>query len=360
MTTANEDVFLDTALTSGGRARPRRRAASTWPRPPTPGLTLDQPSISGGEVAAGDGVDVAITATQRQPGRPARGTSRTTGDRTSRSRRRRPSCRCGEAQRRAARDRVDGCPAPSPATTRARSSSPTRPPANACTSRSGSASGHLPTTDVLLVDDDGSAFGPGRRLRRRLPGGARRAGVGYDYIDVGLEFFPSLHRPVRLPRRRDVHGRQRQLRHQRPVPGRPGRASPSGSTAAARLWAIGQNVAETTDSNTDFESASIGRARMYHGYLGLLYETAASTTGPRRRRPPTASGSWRVCTSTWARGDGADNQDSIEATSPLFDNDTFQAAGTMLPLFQPIGSRRPFGSAVSFARGSDPASRRSG
>jgi hypothetical protein len=49
-----------------------------------------------------------------------------------------------------------------------------------------------PTTDVLLVDDDGSGFGIGltdysAAYRAALDG----LGVSYDYLDVTQESFPA-------------------------------------------------------------------------------------------------------------------------------------------------------------------------
>ena len=54
-------------------------------------------------------------------------------------------------------------------------------------------------------------------------------------------------------------------------------------------------------------------------------------------------------------GDGIDNQVSIEAGEPFPNNDTFQAADTMTPLFDPIDDVEPAGSAISFSRGSEPS-----
>ncbi len=56
-----------------------------------------------------------------------------------------------------------------------------------------------------------------------------------------------------------------------------------------------------------------------------------------------------------ANGDGIDNQTSIEGDSVFANNDTFQAADTMSPLFVPIGSSATPGTAISFSRGSEPS-----
>ena len=136
-----------------------------------------------------------------------------------------------------------------------------------------------PTTDVLLVDDDGSGFEVGladysATYQAALDG----LGVSYDYIDVTQEFFPAAldlydYRAVVIftgdndsfdtsgffPEDQD--------------------ALAQWLDSGGRLWMTGQNIAETTDSNTDFESASMGRARLYHGYLGLRYVTGSIYSG---------------------------------------------------------------------------------
>ena len=132
--------------------------------------------------------------------------------------------------------------------------------------------------------------------------------------------------------------------------------------SGGRLWVTGQNIAETTDSNT-FESTSIGRARLYHGYLGLRYDDRQRLPGRdadahRRRRRD--HGRHRSSTSA-PTATAIDNQTSIEAGDAVPDNDTFQAADTMTPLFDPIGDDEPAGSAISFSRvAPSRASRRSG
>jgi hypothetical protein len=95
---------------------------------------------------------------------------------------------------------------------------------------------------------------------------------------------------------------------------------------------------------------------MFHGYLGLRYETGSVYTGPAPK--PTAQGAGfmsGVQLDLSANGDGIDNQTSIEGDSVFANNDTFQAADTMTPLFKPIGSSAAPGTAVAFSRGSEPS-----
>ncbi len=131
---------------------------------------------------------------------------------------------------------------------------------------------------------------------------------------------------------------------------------PSGSTSGGRLWLSGPNQAETTDSNAT-GSPNQGRARIYHGHAGLRYEDGtvyADAPAPT----PTADGAGLqsgMQLDLGPNGDGIDNQTSIEAASPFGDNDTFQAAPTTTPLFHQIGGDAPDGSAIAFARGSEPS-----
>src|SRR5262249_59065636 len=50
--------------------------------------------------------------------------------------------------------------------------------------------------------------------------------------------------------------------------------------SGGRLLAIGQNVAEASDDNASFSSARLGRAPLYHGYLGVQQEAPTLYPGP--------------------------------------------------------------------------------
>ena len=127
-----------------------------------------------------------------------------------------------------------------------------------------------PTTDVLLVDDDGSGFGVGladyaATYQSALDG----LGVSYDYLDVTQEFFPAA---LDLYAYRSVvifTGDNDSFNTSGFFPADQD-ALAQWMDSGGRLLMTGQNIAETSDSNT-FESASMGRARLYHGYLGLRY-----------------------------------------------------------------------------------------
>jgi hypothetical protein len=130
----------------------------------------------------------------------------------------------------------------------------------------------------------------------------------------------------------------------------------------------GQNLAEETDSNTDFDSTSLGRARLYQGYLGL--SEVAGSAYPGSAPNPTADGDGPM--RTWPThntpdadvlqldlgpgGSGAANQRSIEVTTPMADNDTYAAAKTMTPFFRPIESQYSGPStAIAWGRSSEPS-----
>jgi hypothetical protein len=106
--------------------------------------------------------------------------------------------------------------------------------------------------------------------------------------------------------------------------------------SGGRLWALGQNMALGLDSGS-FHSR-LDRGRLYSGYLGLAYEAdsvdPAGTTG----------------LGPFAGMTLALSQTSVEGTSsPGFDTDTYNARGTTKRFFQ-TGA----GAAVSHGRSSDP------
>jgi hypothetical protein len=117
---------------------------------------------------------------------------------------------------------------------------------------------------------------------------------------------------------------------------------------------IGQNIAEESDSNT-FTSTHLGRARLYHGYLGVREDLGSIYGGAAPR--PTADGAGpfadlHIDLSPGA--DGAGNQSSIEGQSALGDTDTYNAASTMVKLFSPHGGKSPQ-SGIAFGRSSEPS-----
>jgi subtilisin family serine protease len=351
MTTASKEVFIDTARTIPAGVLDRGSGRIDVEAAANPGLTVDQPSLSGGEVAAGTELSFTIQATGTNPGANQWAVS-TTGSGLTIT----PSTSVLS---------VSGQSRAELGVTVVAGAEPGDYDGEIVLTNS--ATGQVlhipvwlgvrpaPTTDVLLVDDDGSGFGVGltdysaayRSLFDSL-------GVSYDYLDVTQEFFPA---NIDLYAYRTVvifTGNNNSFNTSGFFP-TDHDALAQWLDSGGRLWVTGQNIAETTDSNT-FTSASMGRARLYHGYLGLRYVTGSTFPGPAPT--PTADGLGIMAgiqLDLGPNGDGIDNQASIEAAEPFPNNDTFQAADTMTPLFDPIGDVEPAGSDISFSRGSEPS-----
>jgi subtilisin family serine protease len=353
MTTATEDVFLDTAQAVPAGVLDRGSGRIDLEAAADPGLTLDQPSLSGGEVAAGTQLAFTIRATGTNDGaNPWAVTTAGSGltitpSTTALSVSGQQQVSLGVTVATAADAEpgdYDGEVVLTNAATGQRLHVPVwlgvRP---------------APTTDVLLVDDDGSGFDDDfGDYAATYQAALDSAGVSYDYLDIDQEFFPAA---IDLYAYRAIVV----------FAGDNDSFNTSGFFLAdqdaiaqwmdsgGRLWASGQNLAETSDSNT-LGSPTMGRSRLYHGYLGLRYVTGS--TFPAAAPSPTAEGEGIMSgieLDLSPNGDGIDNQSSIESGDPFPNNDTFQAADTMTPLFDPVGTVEPAGSAISFSRGSEPS-----
>jgi minor extracellular serine protease Vpr len=352
MTTATEKVYLDTALTQPAGVLDRGAGRIDLTKAGNPGLTLDQPSLSGGEVAAGQAVPFSIHATATA----AHGTSVWSVSSTGAGLTITPSTRTLSVTPHR------------PATLSVQVSTPTGTVPGEyegdllLTNRATNQQLHVPvwlgiraapTKDVLLVNDDGSCCGfadYGATYTALLD----NLGVSYDYLDFAQSSFPSY----------------LDLYNYRAVvifTGDNDSFNTSGFFLAdqdalsewldsgGRLLVTGQNNAEVSDSNINFSSPSQGRSRLYHGYQGLRYDSGSIYTG--QPPSPTATGAGLMAglqLDLGPTGDGAHNQTSIEASDPFPNNDTFQAANLMSPLFQSIGGNGPAGSAIAFSRGSEP------
>ena len=182
-------------------------------------------------------------------------------------------------------------------------------------------------------------------------------GVSFTYLNAWTQAFPSL---------TALHGYKVVLI----FTGNNNSFNTSGFSTAAldrlsewldsggKLLTTGQNFAETSDNNTSYSSPSIGRGRLYHGYLGVRYDAGSAYAGAAPRPTATGVGPLAGFTLDLSPGaDGAGNQTSIEVTSPMPDNDTYEAAHTMTALLRAIGSPAQGASAaVSSGRSSEPSS----
>jgi subtilisin family serine protease len=354
MTTATEKVFLNTTHTVPAGVLDRGSGRIDLTRAGNPGITLDQPSISGGEHQAGQTVAFKIKATDVSNGDSSWAVS-SSGDGLIIT----PSSATLSVQKRkSARLTVQVGTAAGTA------------PGNyeGEVVLTNSATGEqlhvpiwlgvrpLPTTDVLLVDDDASGFGLGLAdYGPTYKAALTAAGVSFDYLDVDAKSFPA---NIDLYKYRAVvmfTGDNTSFDFSGLFPGDQN-ALNEWLDSGGRAWVLGQNEAEATDSNASFSSPNQGRSRLFHGYLGLRYENGSIYGGAAPNPTATGAGFMRGVTLDLSpNGDGIDNQTSIEGDSVFANNDTFQAADTMTPLFLPIGSNAKAGTAISFSRGSEPS-----
>jgi subtilisin family serine protease len=360
MTTATENVWLDSNQSVRAGVVDRGAGRVDLTKAGTPGLTLDQASLSAGEITAGQHVDFAIHASDVSG---AGGTWTVS------------SVKTGSPATTANFEITPGSFSLAVAAN-GNATLPVRVEAVAA-AVPGSYEGkvvltngptilHVPvwlrvlpttsTADILLVDDDGSSspasFPDYSAVYTSALAGL---GVSFTYLNAWTQAFPTL---------AALHGYKVVL----VFTGNNDSFDTSGFTTTAlnrlsewldsggRLLATGQNFAETTDNNTTYSSPSIGRSRLYHGYLGVKYVAGSAFAGAAPR--PTANGAGPMTGMTLdlsPGADGAGNQSSIEVTTAMPDNDTYEAAHTMVPLFRAIGSAvQQAGNAISFGRSSEP------
>jgi subtilisin family serine protease len=363
MTTATEDVWLNPAKVTIAGVLDRGAGRIDLTRAGTPGLTLDQPSLSAREITAGRQVDFTLRATDVSG---AGGTWDVSAVKT------------GSAATVANFEITPG------------GASITVPPNGTATLAvriealaaavpgeyegkvvlSNAATGRtlhvpvwlrvLPTTataDVLLLDDDGSSvpWASFPDYSTVYTNALTALGISYTYRDAFAQGLPSLaalhgYKVVLIFTGRNNANENSGLNQNRIA---------EWLDSGGRLWTTGQNFAEVSDNNFSFSSPSLGRSRLYHGYLGLRYVAGTAYAFPAPVPRPTATGHGPMAGFTLdlsPGADGAGNQVSIEVSSPLADNDTYQAAHTMIPLFRAIGSPVQGASdAISFGRSSEPS-----
>ena len=358
MTTATENVWLNSGQTVRAGVLDRGAGRIDLTKAGNPGLTVDQPSLSGGELTAGHFVDFNVLAKDVSKADSTWNVSAVeTGG---------PNAN------------FDIVPGVSTLSLKkdGKATIPVRVEATVGASP-GSYEGevrltnpdtgvqlHLPvwlrviptssTADVLLIDDDGSCCGF-TDYASTYTSMLTSLGISYHYDDIAFDGLPSFY---------DLFGYKAVII----FTGNNNSFDTSGFfpsdqdtltewlDSGGRLWTIGQNFAETSDSNASYSSPSLGRSRLYHGYLGLKYEAGSTYAGAAPRPTATGLGPMAGTTLDLSPGaDGAGNQSSIEASSPMLDNDTYEAADTMTPFFRQIGGAAPAGSAISFGRSSEPS-----
>lgn len=355
MSTADERVFLDPARTEPAPVLARGAGRIDVAKAASPGLTFDQPSLSAGELPAGQAATFTIHArnvgtaaglwtisTTQAPGLklsvtppaiavPARGKAALTV-------RVAPEARETLADYEGSillANTATGVRLHVPVWLRA---APTAVPKG-----------------VLLIDADGSAAEPRfRDYAKPYRDALSAAGISATSIDLGSAPLPPLSELYRYRAVLLFTGDNDSVVASRLTKTAQDRLT-EWLDSGGRLWAVGQNLAEVTDTNAN-QSARLGRSRLYHGYLGLAYETGAVYAGPAPSPTADGLGPLEGLALDLAQGkDGAGNQSSIEASSAMPDTDTFAAATTMVPLFRQIGGGAPANAAIAFGRSGEPS-----
>jgi subtilisin family serine protease len=365
MTTATEDVWTSTAQTTRAGVVVRGAGRIDLTKAGTPGLTLDLPSLSTGEIRAGQSKNFTIHATDVSGAASTWAVS---------------AVKTGTA---ATIANFNITPSTASLAVAANGTATlgvdvSAIAAAAASSYEGkveltnSATGrvlHVPvwlrvlptvasTVDVLLVDDDGSSLDedPFPDYSQVYKDTLTSLGVTYTYLDAWNQAFPSFNA---------LFGYKAVL----VFTGDNNSFNTSGFSTAAlnrlaewmdsggKLWAVGQNLAETTDNNGSFSSAKLGRSRLYHGYLGVM-QASPDAYGDAAAPQPTANGTGpakKLKVDLSPGGDGAE-QGSIEVTAPMPDNDTYQASNTVSALFVAKDDDVPGGkNGIAFTRASEPS-----
>jgi subtilisin family serine protease len=234
-----------------------------------------------------------------------------------------------------------------------------------------------PIADVLLVDDDGSGMNAAGTVTSTLAnystyytGTLNALGVSYTYLDLNGRTGSNVRNT--LPTLAALYGYKTVMIFS----GDQTRFSSSGSNpgsglkladqdklmewmdSGGRLWTSGQHYASVSDSNTSYGSPTIGRSRLYHGYLGLSWVSANAY--PSTLPVPAAIGIGPMAglqIDLQSGKDGAGNQTGLEISRPMTDTDTY-AGGNLDTLFftKPGGpaTGEPAGSGLSFGRSAEP------
>jgi len=352
MNTATEDVFLNTTATARAGVLDRGAGRIDLTKAGDPGLTLNPPSLSGGEVAAGGSVPFTIRAKDV-------GGAGTWDASVSLS----PnaagnlSVTLGSTALTVRPHRSAELPVQ---LTAAATAAPADYEGDVKLVRRGDGRQlHVPLwirvvpsgakKQVLLVDDDGSSSGAGfADYAATYRGALDRLGVSYDYVDVFTDGLPSFNALFGYQSVVLFTGDNTSFDTSGMSPTDHNRLS-EWLDSGGRLLAFGQNLAEASDDNTT-ESTRMGRARLYNGYLGVAQEQASLYPGAPPA--PTAAGEGPFAGQTVNL---TGTETSVEATSPLGDTDTFNALSTMTRFFRPLSSTAPASWGLGFGRSSEPS-----
>jgi hypothetical protein len=350
MTTATEDVFATTARTTRAGVLARGAGRIDLAQAGDPGLVVDQPSLSGGETTAGQSKTFTVGArnvsgsadtwdvTTTETGTPAQTANfNITAGKASLS--------LGDLQTGTIPVTVESV---------AGAAAGNYEGSVVLVSRATGKRLHIPvwlrvltppSVDVLLVDDDGSAFvGAFGNYQAQYKAMLDSLAVTYETLDFGTAAFPNR---FNLNKYRAVivfTGDNDSFNTS-------GFFTTDHDTLAdwldsgGRLWAVGRNFALTEDSGT--YHSRLDRGRITSGYLGLAYE--AGSVYPGAAPVPTANGAGPFAGMTIGL-----SQSSIDAYSPSPNTDTYNAPHTTKAAFRQLGGTAPAGSAVAHTRSSEP------
>jgi subtilisin family serine protease len=353
MSTANENVWLDTTKTERALVLDQGAGRIDLAKAAAPGLVFANPSISGGERRAGKGFDTTITATNISGKSGTWYVSTTTSSNDMKVTLGAHTLSFGKTSSRTLDVHVATVTGTDPGDYQA----------SIVFKQKSGATLHVPVwlhvvpstkvADVLLVDDDGSGFGAGADYGPYYKQLFDSLGVSYRYVDVDVDYFPTFDELFGYKAVVMFTGDNASFDTSGLFPSDQDALS-QWLDSGGKLWAIGQNFAETSDSNVDFDSEHIGRSRLYHGYLGVREDTG-DVYGGAQPPSPTADGFGPLADlhlDLSAGTGGAGNQTSIEATSPLGDTDTYNAMNTMVRFATPrdVGTA----SGVAWGRSSEP------
>ncbi|MFN8498216.1 MAG: S8 family serine peptidase [Anaerolineae bacterium] len=360
MSTATEAVFLNTGKTVKAGVLDRGAGRIDLTKAGTPGLTTDPQSISGGLMAPGQSRTFTVNAKDVSGSAGAWSVSTTqTGDSATTAN---FSITVGSPTLNVA---ANGNASFTVTVAAAASAAGADYEGSVVLTNSATSTTiHLPvwlrvmpttqTADVLLVDDDGSSIDSSfPNVSEVYTSTLQSLGVSYTYLDVGQEAFPQFNALAGYKAVVIFTGKNNSFDTSGFSTADQDRLT-EWLNAGGRLWMSGQDLADTTDSNASFISPSLGRARLYHGYLGLTPITEDLYNGATPPKPSAngvgpMSGVQLALTASPA-GSGL----TVEATKAMTDTDTYMATETMRPFFHPLGATVSADTNISWGRASDP------
>jgi hypothetical protein len=210
--------------------------------------------------------------------------------------------------------------------------------------------------DVLLVDDDGSGFDPTMAdYAASYKATLHSLGVSFDYLDMDASAFPSLNTLFGYRTVLIFTGDNNSFNNSGFFVSDLDRLM-EWLDSGGKVWVTGQNIGDVYNTAGGGPTERLNRGRFYNGYLGLAFETESVYSGAAPR--PTADGQGAAAglrIDLSPGGGGAGNQTSIDAETAIPDNDTFAAAPSTRPFFHQLGGTAAASSAIAFSRGSEPS-----